>query len=93
MGIVHTLLTELNECTDARYTNGSCLVSAITVLCILFRTVTLSQLSEENCTAIACLLRESYKPEQSNCPAYAALEKHLPTADFRYRYIHIAHAC
>ena len=83
MGIVRTLLTELDECTDERYTNGSCLVSAITVLCILFRTVSFNQLSEENCTAIACLLRESYRPEKRTCPAYAALDKHLPTTDFR----------
>ena len=93
MGIVRNLSVKLNECTDARYTNGSCLVSAITVLCILFRTVSLSQLSEENCTAIASLLRESYKPEHRTCPAYAALDKHLPTAEFRYINIHIAHAC
>ena len=85
MSIVRTLSAELDECTDARYTNGSCLVSAITVLCILFRTVTLSQLSEENCTAIACLLRESYKLDKGTCPAYAALDKHLPATNFRYK--------
>ena len=83
MSIVHTLSAELDESTEARYTNGSCLVSAIAVLCILFRTVTLSQLSEENCTAMACLLRKSYKPEHRTCPAYAALDKHFPTTDFR----------
>ena len=85
MSIVHTLSA---ECTDERYTNGSCLVSAITVLCIVFRTVSFNQLSEENCIAMACLLRESYRPEQRTCLAYAALNKHLPTADFRYRYSH-----
>ena len=83
MSIVRTLTVD--ESTDARYTNGSCLVSAITVLCILFRTVTLSQLSEENCTAMACLLRKSYKPKHKTCPAYAALDKHLPTTEFRYK--------
>ena len=83
MGIVRTLLTELDECTDERYTNGSCLVSAITVLCILFTLFLLTNSHEENCTAIACLLRESYRPEKRTCPAYAALDKHLPTTDFR----------
>ena len=90
INIVHTLSA---ECTDERYTNGSCLVSAITVLCILFRTDTLNQLSEENCTAIACLLRGSYKPEHRTCPAYAVLEKHLPAKEFRYKYHIVMHAC
>ena len=86
ISIVHTLSVKLDKCTDARYTNGSCLVSAIAVLCILFRTVTLrSQLSVKNCTAIACLLRKSYKSKQRTCPAYAALEKHLPATNFRYK--------
>ena len=83
MSIVRTLLTKLDECTDERYANGSSLVSAITVLCIVFHTNTLNQLSEENCSAAACLLRESYMPDKGICPAYAALNKHLPTTEFR----------
>ena len=83
MNIVHTLLTELDEHTDERYTNGSCLVSVVTVLCILFCTDTLQQLSQENCGAIACLLRESYGSEKRTCPAYAALDQHITTESFR----------
>ena len=87
MDIVHTLQTKLEKCTDRRRAAGSFLVSAITVLCIVYKIDALSQLSQQDCCAIACLLRESYRPEKNTCLAYAALEKYLPTTDFRYMYM------
>ena len=57
-------------------------MSVVTVLCIVYKIVSLGQLSELKCAAIALLLRESYRPEQKTCHAYAALEKCMQT-DFR----------
>ena len=88
MYIVDTLSTEHDEYIDERYTNGSCLVSAITVLCIMLRTDSLNQLSEEHCCAMARLFRESYKPIEMTCPAYVVLDEHLKTRDFRYKIIY-----
>ena len=82
MKIVNTLLTEVS---NERYTNGSCLVSAITVLCIISRTASLNQLSEEHCCAMACLFRESYRPSKMTCPAHVVLDEHPMTKDFRYK--------
>ena len=87
MHIVNNLLSEHIEYTDERYTNGSCLVSAITVLCIMSRTASLNQLSEEHCSAMACLFRESYRPSKMTCPAYDVLNQHLTTEDFRYKIV------
>ena len=85
MSIVSTLQEELDRCTSSRRTDGSILISVITVLSIIHKTVSFSQISEENCVAMANLLRESYKPEHKTYPAYAALDKHL-TTDIRYNY-------
>ena len=61
----------------------ACLISAIAVLCIAHETITLLQLSELNCVRMSNLLRESYRPEQKECPA-CILEDHISTDQFRY---------
>ena len=66
---------------DAR---KACLVSAIAVLCIAHETITLPQLSEQNCVRMSNLLRESYRPEKRECPA-CILEEHISTEQFRYK--------
>ena len=91
MTIVHTLKADIDKCTHATPADGSFLVSAITILCIVCKIVTISQLSEQECVAMALLLRESYRPEQRTCPAYATLEKHLHDTEFRY-YNYACHA-
>ena len=84
MDIVHSLQTKL-EHQDGRH-DDAFIVSAITVLCIADKTITLGQLSEEDCVQMSDLLRESYRPgrEQKLCSAYFYLEQHLPTSEFRY---------
>ena len=82
MNVVHTLKIDIDK--GSSYSDGSFLVSAITILCILFEVAIISQLSEQDCSTIALLLRESYRPEKNTCPAYAALQVHLPTANFGY---------
>ena len=82
MSIIHALKTDLEK--GACHTDGSFLVSAITILCILFKVDSVSKLSEQDCGTIALLLRESYRPKKSTCPAYSALLMHLPPTNFRY---------
>ena len=82
MNVIHTLKTDIDE--GSYSSDGSFLVSAVTILCILFEVASISKLSEQDCTTIALLLRESYRPEKSTCPAYAALQVHLPATNFRY---------
>ena len=65
-----------SSCT---YADGSVLVSAITTLCIAYKTSTLIQLSEQNYIEMVNVIRESYRPYNGTCPAYHALEKHLPS--------------
>ena len=83
MSIVRTLQAQFNKCTDSRCTDGLLLVSTITVLCIVHKIVSIGELSEQDCSAVALLLRESYRPEQKTCQAYVVLEKYIPT-DYRY---------
>ena len=82
MSIVKRLQTTRLEqwSIDAR---KKCLVSAIAVLCIAHETITLLQLSEQNCVRMSNLLRESYRPEQKECAA-CILEDHISTDQFRY---------
>ena len=82
MSIVKRLQTTRLEqwSIDAR---KKCLVSAIAVLCIAHETITLAQLSEQNCVRMSNLLRESYRPEQKECAA-CILEDHISTDQFRY---------
>lgn len=63
--------------------DGSVLVSAITTLCIAYKTSTLSQLSEQNCVEVVNVVRESYRPYGRTCPAYYVLENCLSTPNFR----------
>ena len=63
--------------------DGSVLVSAITALCIAYRTFTLSQFSEQNCVEVVNVIRESYRPYNRTCPAYHFLEDHVSTPAFR----------
>lgn len=87
MNIVHSLLTKVEQCrVDGRHVDDAFLVSAITILCIAHKTITLAQLSEQNCVQMSSLLRESYRPdqEQKACPALYSLEHHLPIQQFRY---------
>ena len=92
MNIVHTLRTDLDKCTPGTPADGSFLMSAITVLCIVHEVFIISQLSEQDCVAIALLLRESYKAKNRTCSACATLVKHLQETEFRYKNIHVCAA-
>ena len=80
--VIHSLLRKIEQCSDESQI-GASLLSSVTVLCIGSETDTLTQLSEETCVDMANLLRESYRPENNTCPAYYALENHIPTENFR----------
>ena len=82
MSIVKRLQTTRIEqwSVDAR---KACLIPAIAVLCIAHETITLAQLSEQNCVRMSNLLRESYRPEQKECAA-CILEDRISTDQFRY---------
>lgn len=83
---IYALLTrvEMHD-EDGNQVDGTCLVSAIALLCIANETITFDQVSEKNCVEMSNLLRKSYKPNQrtKTCPAYDVLEQHLSTVDFR----------
>ena len=97
MDIVYSLQKKLVQChVDGRHVDDAFLVSAIAVLCIADRTITLARLSEQNCVQMSNLLRESYRPDrkQKACSALYALEQNLSTSQFRYNhnmvYLHIS---
>ena len=79
---LQTRISDLDQCSVD--TRKSCLISAMAVLCIAHETITLVQLSEKNCVRMSNLLRESYRPEQKECPAYV-LEEHISTDQFGYK--------
>ena len=97
MSIVHNLQAKLDNCTYKRCVDGSFLVSAITVLCIVDRIIHFDKLSEQACVGLAIMLREFYRPRQRTCPAYAVLKYHIDmTQESESRYFNsiasVAHA-
>ena len=71
------------SCADYNSVKGKYLVSSVTLLCIIYNTISFDQFTEKECNVMVNLMHMCYQPVEMICPAYDTLCQHIPTEAFR----------